>query len=63
MCRPLQLGLVKAACAAGTIVQAHIYKGLNHDQTVNASLPDSAAFTKAVMADQPVPSNCTPTPE
>lgn len=60
---PLQLGLVKAACAAGTIVQAHIYKGLNHDQTVNASLPDSAAFTKAVMADQPVPSNCTPTPE
>ncbi|PCD78726.1 signal peptide-containing protein [Acetobacter orleanensis] len=59
----LQSGLVKAACAAGTLVQAHIYKGLNHDQTVNASLPDSAAFTKAVMADQPLTPICTPTPE
>lgn len=60
---PLQLGLVKAACAAGTVVQAHIYKGLNHDQTVNASLPDSEAFTKAVMSDQPLTPQCTPIPE
>lgn len=60
---PLQLGLVKAACAAGTTVQAHVYKGLNHDQTVNASLPDSAAFTTAVMAGQPVTPQCNPTPE
>lgn len=59
----LQLGLVKAACKAGTVVQAHIYKGLNHDQTVNASLPDSEAFTKAVMSDQPLTPQCTPTPE
>ena len=54
----LQLGLVKAACAAGAIVQAHIYPGLNHSQTVNASLPDSAAFTQAVMSGKPVTSNC-----
>lgn len=60
---PLQLGLVKAACEAGTVVQAHIYKGLNHDQTVNASLPDSEIFTKAVMSDQPVTPQCTPIPE
>ncbi|GCE82665.1 alpha/beta hydrolase family protein [Komagataeibacter diospyri] len=60
---PLQLGLVKAACAAGTIVQAHVYKGLNHDQTVNASLPDSAAFTTAVMVGQPVTPQCSPIPE
>lgn len=59
----LQNGLVKAACAAGTVVQAHIYKGLNHDQTVNASLPDSAIFTKEVMEDQPVTPNCSPKPE
>lgn len=59
----LQSGLVKAACAAGTVVQAHIYKGLDHSQTVNASLPDSAAFTKAVMTDQPLTSICSPTPE
>ncbi|MFT8345945.1 lipase family protein [Gluconobacter oxydans] len=59
----LQHGLVKAACAAGTTVQAHVYKGLNHDQTVNASLADSAAFTKAVMNGQPVTPECNPTPE
>lgn len=60
---PLQFGLIKAACAAGTTVQAHIYKGLNHDQTVNASLADSEVFTKAVMAGQPVTPDCTPQPE
>ncbi|GBR58008.1 hypothetical protein AA18889_1433 [Acetobacter senegalensis DSM 18889] len=60
---PLQYGLVKAACAAGTVVQAHVYKGLNHDQTVNASLPDSASFTQAVMNGQAVTPQCTPMPE
>ncbi|BAK82910.1 lipase family protein [Komagataeibacter medellinensis] len=60
---PLQLGLVKAACAAGTVVQAHVYKGLDHSQTVNASLPDSAVFTQAVMAGRPVAPQCTPMPE
>lgn len=55
-----QLGLVKAACAAGTTVQAHLYRGLNHSQSVNASLADSAAFTQAVMNDQPVNSICSP---
>ena len=60
---PLQYGLVKAACAAGTVVQAHVYKGLSHDQTVNASLPDSATFTQAVMSDRPVTPQCSPVPE
>lgn len=59
----LQLGLVKAACAAGSTVQAHIYKGLDHSQTVNASLPDSAAFTTAVMTGQPVTPQCNPVPQ
>lgn len=54
----LQFGLVKAACAAGAVVQAHVYPGLDHSQTVNASLPDSAAFTQAVMSGKPVQSNC-----
>lgn len=53
-----QIALVKAACAAGSTVQAHLYKGLDHSQTVLASLPDSAAFTKAVMAGQPVSGSC-----
>lgn len=59
----LQLSLVRAACAAGSTVQAHLYKGLDHSQTVNASLPDSAAFTQAVMAGQPVTPQCTPVPQ
>ncbi|CEF42645.1 secretory lipase [Acetobacter senegalensis] len=54
-----QKALVKAACAAGTTVQAHVYKGLDHSQTVLASLPDSAAFTQAVMAGEPVSGSCT----
>ncbi|MBF0860725.1 alpha/beta hydrolase [Gluconobacter kanchanaburiensis] len=60
---PLQLGLVKAACAAGSTVQAHLYKGLDHSQTVNASLPDSATFTTAVMSGKPVSPQCTPIPQ
>ena len=59
----LQLGLVKAACAAGSLVQAHLYKGLNHSETVNGSLADSAIFTNEVMTGQPVPPQCNPVPQ
>ncbi|AQS90193.1 signal peptide-containing protein [Gluconobacter albidus] len=59
----LQLGLVKAACAAGSLVQAHLYKGLNHSETVNGSLADSAIFTTEVMTGQPVPPQCNPVPQ
>ncbi|OUI82041.1 signal peptide-containing protein [Gluconobacter sp. DsW_056] len=59
----LQLGLVKAACAAGSLVQAHLYKGLNHSETVNGSLADSAIFTTEVMTGKPVPPQCNPVPQ
>ncbi|AAW61629.1 Hypothetical protein GOX1891 [Gluconobacter oxydans 621H] len=59
----LQLGLVKAACAADSTVQAHLYKGLDHSQVVNGSLPDSAAFTTTVMTGQPITPQCNPVPE
>ncbi|MBO1324550.1 alpha/beta hydrolase [Acetobacter sp. TBRC 12305] len=58
-----QLLLVKDACQAGTTVQAHLYKGLDHSQTVLASLKDSEAFTTAVMANEPVTPSCAPTPQ
>ncbi|WP_456305463.1 alpha/beta hydrolase [Gluconacetobacter johannae] len=58
-----QLLLVKDACRAGTIVQAHLYKGLDHSETVMASVPDSAAFTRAVMAGEPVQPSCAPVGE
>ncbi|AHB11130.1 lipase family protein [Zymomonas mobilis] len=59
----LQLALVKAACAAGTTVEAHLYKGLDHSQTVNASLPDSAVFTNAVMSGKTITSQCEAVPQ
>ncbi|MBB2205352.1 lipase family protein [Gluconacetobacter takamatsuzukensis] len=55
-----QLLLVRDACRAGTTVQAHLYKGLDHGQTVMASLADSAAFTRAVMTGAPVTPDCAP---
>ena len=55
-----QLMLVKDACAAGTTVQAHLYKGQDHSQAVLASMEDSAAFTKAVMSGEPVQAVCKP---
>jgi hypothetical protein len=36
-----QLKLVTTACAAGTVVEAHVYRGLDHVQPVEASLKDA----------------------
>ncbi|MBV0886978.1 alpha/beta hydrolase [Komagataeibacter oboediens] len=58
-----QLLLVHDACAAGSKVEAHLYKGQDHSRTVLASLPDSAIFTQKVMTDQPVSSICSPAPQ
>lgn len=58
-----QLQLVADACKAGTRVWAHLYKGLDHSQTVMASTGDSAAFTHAVMSGDTVPSRCHPAPQ
>jgi len=62
--RPVvQEALVKDACAAGTTVEAHIYAGLTHSQTVNASLRDSLPFVRKVLAGQPIAPVCSPVPE
>jgi pimeloyl-ACP methyl ester carboxylesterase len=58
-----QLALVKDACAAGTVVEAHLYAGLNHGQTVNASLKDSLPFVRKVLAGEPVTPVCEPAAE
>lgn len=55
-----QLMLVKDACKAGTVVQAHLYKGQDHSEAVLASMKDSAAFTTAVMHGEPVQAVCKP---
>jgi len=58
-----QLALVRDACAEGSTVEAHLYAGLNHSQTVNASLKDSVPFVRKLLAGQPVKSICEPTAE
>jgi pimeloyl-ACP methyl ester carboxylesterase len=55
-----QLALVKDACAAGTVVEAHFYAGLDHSGTVNASLQDSLPFARKVMRDEAIPPQCAP---
>jgi len=58
-----QLALVKDACAAGTVVEAHLYAGLSHSPTVNASLKDSLPFVRKVLAGEPITPVCAPTAE
>lgn len=58
-----QLALVRQACAAGTTVEAHLYAGLSHSATLNASLKDSLPFVRKMLAGEPVKSVCAPTAE
>jgi pimeloyl-ACP methyl ester carboxylesterase len=58
-----QMALAKDACAAGTVVEAHLYQGLDHSGTVNGSLKDSLPFVRKVLADAPITPRCAPEPE
>jgi len=55
-----QLALIRDACAAGSVVEGHLYAGLGHSATVNASLVDSIPFAKKVIAGEPVTPVCEP---
>lgn len=55
-----QLALMKDACAAGSIVEGHIYAGLGHSATVNASLKDSLPFVRKVFAGEKIEPICSP---
>ncbi len=56
-----QVALMQDACKAGSVVQGHLYKGLGHSETVNASLKDSIPFARQVINGLPVTPNCSPT--
>jgi len=56
---PGQRALVKDACAAGTVVEAHGYPGHDHNGTVNRSLEDSVPFIKRLLAGQAIAPRCT----
>jgi pimeloyl-ACP methyl ester carboxylesterase len=58
-----QLTLARNACAAGSVVEAHLYAGLDHSRTVNASLKDSVPFVRKIMAGESITSICQPAAE
>ncbi|MFO1024226.1 MAG: lipase family protein [Acetobacteraceae bacterium] len=55
-----QLRLVRDACAAGTVLQAHLYTGLSHSAAVNGSLPDSLPFVRRIFAGETITPVCEP---
>jgi len=54
----MQLRLGDDACAAGTVIEAHLYPGLDHSGTVNGSTNDSAPFVAKAFAGDPIAGNC-----
>ena len=54
---------MKNACAAGTVVEAHVYRGLNHVQSVNASLKDATLFARKALGGEPITSIYEPVME
>ena len=58
-----QLSLVKDACAAGTVVEAHVYRGLDHVQSVDASLKDAIPFARKALDGEPIAPICEPVME
>lgn len=55
-----QIALARAACKAGTRLVQHVYPGLDHSGTVNASLVDSVPFVRHVLAGEPFETTCEP---
>ena len=53
-----QVLLAADACKAGTNVVKRTYPGLNHSETVNASLKDSLPFVRDLFAGKAVAGNC-----
>lgn len=56
-----QLEIVRDACRAGTVVEAHLYAGGDHSTTVNPSFRDSVVFARKALAGEPVSAECSPT--
>jgi hypothetical protein len=46
------------ACAAGSVIEHHLYPGLDHPGTVNGSLADSTPFVKKAFAGTKIAGNC-----
>lgn len=46
------------ACAAGSVIEHHVYPALDHSDTVNGSLKDSTPFVKKAFAGEAIAGNC-----
>jgi len=55
---PGQDRLFKDACAAGAVIERHVYPALDHSGTVNGSLKDSTPFVKKAFAGEAISGNC-----
>jgi pimeloyl-ACP methyl ester carboxylesterase len=53
-----QLRLRNDACAAGSVIEHHVYPNLDHQGTVNGSLEDSTPFVKKAFAGETIAGNC-----
>lgn len=58
----MQATFVKAACAAGSTLDARLYDGFDHLTVLNHSQTDSKAFVARAFAGTPVPGNCSHLP-
>jgi len=59
---PMQLLLGQESCDAGTVLEAHLYPGLGHGETVEGARPDAAVFVRKVFAGEPIAGNCNARP-
>jgi pimeloyl-ACP methyl ester carboxylesterase len=55
-----QLEIVRDACRAGTLVEAHLYAGGDHSSTVNPSFRDSVVFARKALAGEGLSAECSP---
>jgi pimeloyl-ACP methyl ester carboxylesterase len=53
-----QKRLVKDACAAGSVIEHHVYPDLDHSGVVNGSLVNSTPFVKKAFAGEAIAGNC-----
>lgn len=58
----MQAGFIKKACAAGSIIEAHLYDDFDHLTVLNHSQADSKLFVAKVFSGEQVSGNCDDLP-
>ena len=58
----MQAELVRRSCRAGTVIESHVYPGLDHRSVLARSADDSIPFVEAVFAGKAIEGNCDALP-